>query len=373
MKSYYEILELQNYATIAEIKKAFKRLALLHHPDRNPDNKTAEELFKEINEAYQILSNELTKSRYDQLLALGYHHSQLKNGFFDKEQDKTNVESEERFAAKQAAWREHVRRKTEKTPYDVSNIQGVFFAVLFIAYCFAFANTLIDTFARMHYVWAVEAAENRHYKKSLEHLEVSMWADQKFTKSYAMAAKIEFEQFKHYSTAMTLLTHAIYYMPTLHTEYYYQRGVIFCHLSYAKEAKSDFSTMLKYYPDSLVLKKEIANHYYYTLQNDGLSEPMFIEIIKKDAKNKSNNEKLMINLGDIALRKKSYQIAINYYEMAIKNGNKSAETYNKQSLCYLDLQNIPKACENWQKAKQINPNIKNDILEFFCKENPAQN
>lgn len=367
MKSYYEILELKNYAPNADIKKAFKRLALLYHPDKNPDNKIAEELFKEINEAYQILSNELTKSRYDQLLALGYHHSQLKNGFFDKEQEKSKVESEERFAAKQAAWREHLRRKTEKTPYDVSNIQGVFFAVLFIAYCFAFANTLIDTFARLQYVWAMEAVENKQYKKALEHLEASMAADHRFTKSYALAAKIEVEQFKHYSTAMMLLTHAIHYMPILHTEYYYQRGVIFCHLSYAKEAKSDFNVLLRYYPDSLSLKKEIANHYYYTLQNDGLSEAMFAEIIKKDVKNSIKNEKIMINLGDISLRKKDYQTAANYYEMAIKNGNKSAETYSKQGMCYLDLQNTPKACENWQKAKQINPNIKNDILEFFCK------
>jgi curved DNA-binding protein CbpA len=362
LKSYYEILELKNYASNADIKKAFKRLALLYHPDKNPDNKIAEELFKEINEAYQILSNELTKSRYDQLLALGYHHSQLKNGFFNKEQDKSNIEEEERFAAKQAAWREHLRRKTEKTPYDVSNVQGVFFAVLFIAYCFAFTNTMIDSFSRMQYLWAVKAVENKQYKKALEHLEVSMAADHRFTKSYALAAKIEVEQFKHYATAIPILTHAIHYMPILHTEYYYQRGVAFCHLGETRAAKADFNVMLRYYPDSLALKKEIANHYYYTLQNDGLSEAMFVEIIKKDAK----NETLAINLGDISLRKKNYQVAINYYEMAIKNGNKSAETYSKQGMCYLDLQNIPKACETWQKAKQINPKIKNDILELFC-------
>lgn len=362
MKSYYEILELQNYASTAEIKKAFKRLALLYHPDKNPDNKIAEELFKEINEAYQILSNELTKSRYDQLLVLGYHHSHLKNGFFDKEQEKSNVESEERFAAKQAAWREHMRRKTEKTPYDVSNIQAIFFAVMFIAYCFAFANTLIESFSRLHYVWAIKSVENKQYKTALEHLEISMLADHRFTKSYSLAAKIEIEQFKHHATAIPILTHAIHYTQVFHPEYYYQRGLAFCNLGETKAAKADFDVVLKYYSDSLVLKKEIANNYYYILKNDNLSQAMFMEIIKKDTK----NETIMMNLADIAFRKKNYQVAINYYEMAIKNGNKSAETYNKQGMCYLDLQNIPKACENWQIAKQINPNIKNDILELFC-------
>ncbi len=65
-KSYYEILGVAREANIAEIKSAFKKLALQYHPDRNPDNKHAEETFKKINEAYQTLSDENKRWAYNQ-------------------------------------------------------------------------------------------------------------------------------------------------------------------------------------------------------------------------------------------------------------------------------------------------------------------
>ena len=55
-KDYYETLGINRDASEEEIKKAFKKGALKYHPDRNPDNKQAEEKFKEMNEAYQVLS-----------------------------------------------------------------------------------------------------------------------------------------------------------------------------------------------------------------------------------------------------------------------------------------------------------------------------
>jgi molecular chaperone DnaJ len=65
-RDYYEILGIERGASEEEIKKAFKKAALKYHPDRNPDNKEAEEKFKEMNEAYQVLSDPEKKSRYDQ-------------------------------------------------------------------------------------------------------------------------------------------------------------------------------------------------------------------------------------------------------------------------------------------------------------------
>ena len=66
-RDYYEVLGVPKDASDAEIKKAFKKLALKYHPDRNPDNpKAAEEKFKEINEAYSVLSNKQKRAQYDQ-------------------------------------------------------------------------------------------------------------------------------------------------------------------------------------------------------------------------------------------------------------------------------------------------------------------
>jgi len=65
-RDYYEILGISKNASEAEIKKAYRKLALQYHPDKNPDDAKAEEKFKEAAEAYEILSDANKKARYDQ-------------------------------------------------------------------------------------------------------------------------------------------------------------------------------------------------------------------------------------------------------------------------------------------------------------------
>ena len=65
-RDYYEVLELGRTAAEADIKKAYRRLAMKFHPDRNPDNADAEEAFKEAKEAYEVLSDPQKRAAYDQ-------------------------------------------------------------------------------------------------------------------------------------------------------------------------------------------------------------------------------------------------------------------------------------------------------------------
>lgn len=64
-KDYYELLEVQKSANGEEIKKAYRRLAMKYHPDRNPGDKEAENKFKEINEAYEVLKDDQKRAAYD--------------------------------------------------------------------------------------------------------------------------------------------------------------------------------------------------------------------------------------------------------------------------------------------------------------------
>jgi len=76
-RDYYEVLGVDRAADGGTIKKAFRKLALKYHPDRNPDDATAEEHFKEVAEAYEVLSDADQRARYDR-----YGHAGLQGGGF---------------------------------------------------------------------------------------------------------------------------------------------------------------------------------------------------------------------------------------------------------------------------------------------------
>ena len=64
-RDYYELLGVLKNASADEVKKAFRKLAMQHHPDRNPDDKSAEQKFKDVNEAYDVLKDEQKRAAYD--------------------------------------------------------------------------------------------------------------------------------------------------------------------------------------------------------------------------------------------------------------------------------------------------------------------
>lgn len=118
-KSYYKILEVDENATKDEIKKSYRRLSFLYHPDKNPNDAQKAELFKQINEAYQTLSDETKRNQYDFELNLKHGNNMHMN--FNDPMDafmgslfETVLQSKPKNKRKQAS----------KTMDDIMNIIG---------------------------------------------------------------------------------------------------------------------------------------------------------------------------------------------------------------------------------------------------------
>lgn len=87
-RDYYEVLGVSRSATPEEIKKAYRKIAIKYHPDKNPDNKEAEEKFKEAAEAYEVLSNAEKRAQYDRFghagAGGGYGHTMNMEDIFSQ-------------------------------------------------------------------------------------------------------------------------------------------------------------------------------------------------------------------------------------------------------------------------------------------------
>jgi molecular chaperone DnaJ len=116
---YYEVLEVSREASFEEIKKAYRKLALKYHPDRNPGDKEAEEKFKLINEAYQVLSDEEKRALYDRYGKAGLENQGF-SGFNQSSYDDIMDFFEQVFGSAFGGGGFGRRRQEQKYPLDLA-------------------------------------------------------------------------------------------------------------------------------------------------------------------------------------------------------------------------------------------------------------
>ncbi len=135
-KDYYAILHVPRFSSISEIKISYRSLAKKFHPDMNPGNKASEEKFKEINSAYDILSDEQNKIIYDE---------KLRNPFARQQQQFNNQQRSQYQQYQQSQYEEYLRQQQRaqefqrnrptasgKNSYDISPWRIIFIVLIII-------------------------------------------------------------------------------------------------------------------------------------------------------------------------------------------------------------------------------------------------
>ncbi len=135
-KDYYAVLQIPRFSAASEIKTAYRNLAKKYHPDMNPGNKSAEEKFKEINGAYDILSDEENKLIYDEKLRNPHYQrqQQFKNQQQTQYQQYQKAQYEEYMRQQQRArdFQKAQRESAKGSNYDINPWRIIFIVIIII-------------------------------------------------------------------------------------------------------------------------------------------------------------------------------------------------------------------------------------------------
>ncbi|MHC2993499.1 molecular chaperone DnaJ [Pontibacter sp. HJ8] len=238
----YTILGVSHTASAQEVKLAYKRLALKYHPDRNQGNARAEELFKIVNAAYQILSNPGKRARYD--LKLQYlqeqrqtiqQHQPYHNPRYRQTREPASV-SERHY---QNIPRRDERRFARKDLY----ITAGFFAIM-IVFSLLLKVTMDYITGEDKYKTALTYIEDGKYSSAHSLLTDAIYFRPKHADAYLTRASIEMHVYENYRSAVEDLNQVIALQEKPSAEAYLMRGKCLAKLTQYKQAESDFGQAL---------------------------------------------------------------------------------------------------------------------------------
>ncbi len=348
MLNLYEILGVRLFAPQQDIKKAFKKLAVKYHPDKNPDNPEAEEKFKEINIAYQILSDPYKKALYDQNLMCDNHLTISPNLVSYRQYSPTYY------------------KKPEKPDHYLTHWQSSVFALIVMIYMFFLVNSVTNLYARLCYYQAVTAYKSGHIMEADQLITSSVAADSAYARARYLKGVLALER-RYTNEAIYQINQAILITEVYHPEYQLLRGEAYQRLKTPESAKlalQDFTHLLSVMDTSDLYKKMM---YSYLELNQYDSTYILYNYLK--IREKYQNMEILWKLARKARDHQELDKALTYYADIIAHNPTDSQPYLERALMYItEINDVTKACQDWEMVKKFKPNTRNALLEFFCEE-----
>lgn len=356
MVNLYEVLGLPNFASSAEVKSAFKRLAFQYHPDRNPNNPQAEEKFKAINHAYQYLGDPEKKARYDYMLRMGYNPMQQ---LFQRQAP----------VRRSPPRRRYVRRMTpeERAEYERDVKAAPWIAVGIVGYMFFIVYSLFAFIGRINYHWAYEAYKQGKYLEAEHYLNQGLGTDPHYFRALFLRGKIYIDHFGFYEEGRRLVQAAIDNAETEFPEFYFYRGLANSRLGNPDSARMNFMYAFAKMPPDRSLYMRAGNLLLFENRSPDNAKIIFNAMIEKGIA----DEKVYDNLGIIAHMQEDYAGEVKAYTNAILCNPREAEWYYKRAWAYVNLAQIGNSCYDWNIAKKLNKNLRDETLDYFCESYAA--
>ncbi len=402
MVDFYQILGVPQSASSTRIKEAFKRLALTYHPDRNPSNTFAEEKFKQVNEAYQTLSNPEKKAKYDLI-------------FQYSSRSTVSSQPHDTYSSTAKRYSRHVNRpfQTKPNPYGRYEFGWTYFKHQILAFSFVFVVAIFVLAFQAFYNRQLEIANERKAQIMKEKYEYAMilfddgWYKPSLDSIVHLIKEFPGEyQFRHQREEMVKIVEYVAenqlrnrdYQNALNnfrivdefqtytnfnTQYYIAKS--YQGMGNYQEAAKVLEFMLITDYQNIELKVELATLYrevldkpdkalqYLASAKDKIKQIMEItygkayEIVANPRNTPDSYYDVYFNSGLTNQKLDEHEEAIKDFNWAIFFRPNNPASYHFRGLSFIDQNRLDRACNDWAKSVQLGISQSEELISNYCR------
>ena len=402
MLDYYKILGIPRMADHATIRSAYKRLALQYHPDRNPNNQAAEEYFKIVNEAKQLLSDPVKKARYDLLLDYAYESAQKKVTETSYRPYYTNQNI---FYSYESAYKFHHAPiyRIDKDYYKVQLLTLTLVAVISIFSIGIFRTSEYLKREKIEKVRAVnekvlshaqELYNNGNYRTALN-MVINLIHENPIEEKYyhhkeSMVATLNSQaillyQKAHYKKAIENLEILQEYQQPMRVGTWRMIADCYYQLGHFKKALHALEYIRIRDKNNIELIMQIGNIYYNDMHDTFKALDYYTEakLLFKEFQRDSYGgafelimptEKVPQLYFDMFMKRAELNMEAGNYEEAITDYNwasylraDSARAYHFRGICKKKTGKTERACNDWQRAANLGYGYSHNLLKQNCQ------
>jgi tetratricopeptide (TPR) repeat protein len=353
MADYYEILGIQSTASNRQIKTAYRKLALKYHPDKNPDNSLAENKFIEIAAAYEILSDSVKRTKYDNGLEIDLDEE------FDYDPRTRRRRPPPNY------YKEYKSEKTKFTRRDYIFATASVIAILIVA--LAFPLYLLQATSTKYFNKAVANYATGNYYSALHNVDLSI-KDLSSTNSQAcaLASVILVYKLNKYKYALKYIDKGLNYHPndSLSSEFHFLKGICLSKIEDPQNALIQFSKVKEYtstYDSSLFRSAVILTYAFANLDS---AEILLNELTERN----KNHYKASYFKGIIYEKRKDHEKAYEIFSNLIDKSFNQAATYYHLARAEIKLNLPDSACAHLQIASSYNLIEAKQLMKLYCKK-----
>jgi curved DNA-binding protein CbpA len=338
-ENYYQILGVRVSASDAEIKAAYKKLAVKFHPDKNGGSKYHEEKFKEVSAAYQTLSDRRKRAAYDYRLIYGA----------------TGNYAQTTGATAGSTVRPHYRNyrrkfsKRFREPQSSFKVRSTAFALLFTSFIFwYYIKVFMDKVTADEYF-------------SMGNYEMALHFDDNHAESYFMRAEA-FHRKKDYSQALYHYNKAIQHAPSARAEYYFARAMCLLQLKKFKDSLADFKTSTHLQPlnDTALYIVGDLHTYIFNEYEEGILAFEKAVILNPDYYD------ALFGKGYCYLQLDENDKALETFDLAYSLNSEDASLYYYRGFSYIAKADTLRACSDWNNSLLLGKEEAREVLERIC-------